>query len=125
VVLANFKYRLLVLETSLAQVRALLDDVLHSPHQSPGSQISTGRQKDANEVSSHAIISPPRTDMSSQHNEPLVADRNSRTAPMSLIRNMKHYILGAESELHSKDSSEDIVSKGIITEELVHTLLAG
>jgi hypothetical protein len=44
---------------------------------------------------------------------------------MSLIRNMKHYILGAESELHSSDSSEDIVSKGIITEELVHALLSG
>jgi hypothetical protein len=123
VILANLKYRLLALETALAQVQALLDDVLHSSHQSPGSQISTGRQKDANEGSSHAIISLTCTD--SQHNGPLVADRNSRTAPMSLIRNMKHYILGAESELHSSDSSEDIVSKGIITEELVHALLAG
>ena len=44
---------------------------------------------------------------------------------MSLIRNMNHYILGAESEFHSSDSSEDIVSKGIITEELVHALLVG
>ena len=122
-ILADFKYRLLALETSLAQVRALLDDVLHSSHQSPGSQISTGRHKDGNEVSSHAFLSPSRTD--SQHTEPLVADRNSRTAPMSLIRNMKHYILGAESEFHSSDSSEDIVSKGIITEELVHALLVG
>jgi hypothetical protein len=43
---------------------------------------------------------------------------------MSLIRNMKHYILGVE-KLHSIDSTEDIISKGIITEELVHALLAG
>lgn len=104
-------------------MRALLDDVLHLSQQSPSSQRGTVRQKDASEVSSQTIVSPPRTE--SQHNGPLVADRNSRTAPMSLIRNMKHYILGAESELHSNDSSEDIVSKGIITEELVHALLAG
>jgi hypothetical protein len=97
--------------------------VLHSSHQSPDSQISTGRHKDGNEISSHAFISPSHTD--NQHNGPLVADRNSRTAPMSLIRNMKHYILGVESELHSIDSTEDIISKGIITEELVHALLAG
>lgn len=62
--------------------------------------------------------------LESQHIRSLVPDRNSRDAPMSLIRDMKHYILGPEKECHP-DPSDDIVSKGIISEELTLTLLAG
>lgn len=43
---------------------------------------------------------------------------------MSLIRDMKQYILGAEKEWHP-DTSDDIITKGIVSEELVHTLLDG
>jgi hypothetical protein len=46
-------------------------------------------------------------------------------APMSLIRDMKQHILGAEQESHDSDTSEDIVAKGIITEEMTRTLVAG
>jgi hypothetical protein len=44
---------------------------------------------------------------------------------MSLIRDMTHYILGDEREQHRSDVSDDIVTKGIITEELAHALFAG
>ncbi len=54
-----------------------------------------------------------------------VADRNSRTAPASLIRDMKHYILGEERGSQESDPSEDIVAKGIVTEEVTESLLTG
>jgi len=38
---------------------------------------------------------------------------------------MKLHILGAEQESHDTDTSEDIVAKGLITEEMTRTLLAG
>lgn len=44
---------------------------------------------------------------------------------MSVIRYMKHHILGGEQESHDSDTSEDIVAKGIITEEMTRTLVAG
>ena len=44
---------------------------------------------------------------------------------MSLIRDMKQHILGPELEFLSSDQSEDIVAKGLITEEMTRTLLAG
>jgi len=44
---------------------------------------------------------------------------------MSLIRDMKQHILGSEQENHDSDTSEDIVAKGIITEEMTRTLIAG
>jgi hypothetical protein len=70
--------------------------------------------------------SPPKPPLlSMQPGVPLVADRNSRTAPMSLIRDMKQHILGSEQENHDSDTSEDIVAKGIITEEMTRTLIAG
>ncbi len=70
--------------------------------------------------------SPPKFPLlEAQSGVPMAADRNSRTAPMSLIRDMKQHILGAEQESHDSDTSEDIVAKGIITEEMTRTLLTG
>lgn len=63
--------------------------------------------------------------MSPQVSGPLVADRNSRTAPASLIRDMKQYILGEEKGSHESDASEDIVAKGIISEDKTQSLLIG
>lgn len=70
--------------------------------------------------------SPPRLPLlQTQIGPPLIADRNSRIAPMSLIRDMKQHILGGDQDHHDSDTSEDIVAKGIITEEMTRTLAAG
>jgi hypothetical protein len=70
--------------------------------------------------------SPPKLPLlTTQTGTPMAADRNSRAAPASLIRDMKQHILGAEQESHDSDTSEDIVAKGIITEEMTRTLIAG
>lgn len=111
--------RLLALENSLAHVRASLDEVL-------GLQGQASRQNEAVTRPSQekrSIESPPSVNL--QVIGATVADRNSRIAPASLIRDMKHYILGEERGSRESDSSEDIVTKGIVTEEMTQSLLAG
>jgi hypothetical protein len=110
----------LALENSVSQMRELLEKRL--PEVDPSSPRSVRKQISAyNEGRS-----PPRLPLlTTQTGTPLAADRNSRTAPMSLIRDMKQHILGAEQENHDSDTSEDIVAKGIITEEMTRTLIAG
>jgi hypothetical protein len=112
-------YRLLALENSHALMRASLDRVLGLHAQAPNSHQDTTRSKVVRKESK------PNEGTNPQVSGPLVADRNSRTAPASLIRDMKHYILGEEKGLQEIDASEDIVAKGIITDDLVQILLIG
>jgi hypothetical protein len=56
---------------------------------------------------------------------PLAADHNSRTAPMSLIRDMTQHIIGTERARPDSYDSDDVIFKGIITEEMAGTLLTG
>lgn len=111
--------RLLALENSLAHVRASLDEIL-------GLQSQASRQNEATTRSSRekgCVESAPSVNL--QVICATVADRNSRTAPASLIRDMKHYILGEERGSQKSEPSEDIVAKGIITEEMTQLFLTG
>ena len=112
---------MLAVETSLADVRASLHQLQRISRLRSHSEETIPNPK-AHHVMSNAAIVRSTTP---QTNGPLVADRNSRIAPASLIRDMKHYILGEEQERCESDASEDIVVKGIITEEMTHTLLVG
>jgi hypothetical protein len=111
----------LALESSLADVRVTLHQLQRVSSLRPNSEETIPNPK------SHQVIPNAATvrSVTPQTNGPLVADRNSRTAPASLIRDMKHYILGEERERRESDASEDIVTKGIITEDMTHTLLVG
>ncbi|KAG0648784.1 Zn(2)-C6 zinc finger-containing prtT [Hyphodiscus hymeniophilus] len=109
--------RLHDLENSLAQVKATLDQVL-GLHRASNEAIPTAKVGKEQDSVNYARRSP-------QVQGPLVADRNSRTAPASLIRDMKHYILGEGRGSHETDASEDIVAKGIISEEVAHSLFIG
>jgi hypothetical protein len=111
---------MLAVENSLAQVRASLDELSRLSHEVTSTQELV--RPNIHKRISNTVVSRSATP---QANAPLVADRNSRTAPASLIRDMKQYILGEEREWHESDASEDIVTKGIITEELTHALLVG
>ncbi|RDW71693.1 hypothetical protein BP5796_07727 [Coleophoma crateriformis] len=112
----NCNERMLALETSLAEMRSSLDTILRNSASVSSPAASRVKDSEAHDY----VCTPPK---SVHQNGPLVADHNSRTAPASLIRDMKHYLLGAERET-LKDASEDVISKGIITEEMAHTLLA-
>ncbi|KAF2635656.1 hypothetical protein P280DRAFT_553703 [Massarina eburnea CBS 473.64] len=112
--------RMLAVEQSLAHVRTSLDELTRSSDKTASNNYMARSNTHKVILSSH--LSRATTP---QNNGPLVADRNSRTAPASLIRDMKHYILGEEREWQKNDASEDIVTKGIVTEELTHSLLVG
>lgn len=84
-------------------------------------QMSAGKGDSRREVLSPTDTASPRLTRSG----PTVADKNSRSAPMSLIRDMKQHILGVERAWGGWDASDDVVSKGIITEETTRVLLSG
>lgn len=112
---------MLALESSLAQMKTCLEELLRSKnHATSSHEIATNFKLSEIHKPSGAIIMNRI-----QANGPLVADRNSRTAPASLIRDMKHYILGDERESRESDASEDVVTKGIITDDMAHSLLIG
>jgi hypothetical protein len=114
--------RVLSLEKSLAYVRISLEELTRSSTQSASSDAV--RSSATNRLVSTTMSSRSATP---QANTPLVADRNSRTAPASMIRDMTHCLLpvGDEGDSHESDFYEDIVAKGIINEEMTHSLLVG
>lgn len=83
-----------------------------------GMQPKTEGQKEVN-----SPVEP--TSSRSHRSGPSVADKASRTAPVSLIRDMKQHILGVERAWRGWDASEDPVAKGLIPEETTRLLLSG
>lgn len=113
--------RVSVLEDSLGQMKLTLEELVRSDSLVHGLHENARRSK--------AIVSSKSREFKvkkgNRVQNPLVADRNSRTAPASLIRDMKHYILGGEKRSHESESFDDVVAKGIITEEMALSLLIG
>ena len=118
--LTELRDRLLALENSVYHVRSSLEEVLGSQGQAALSSEVTRP-----EVGKGYEVTEATSRTSTQVLGPLVADRNSRTAPASLIRDMKHYILGEKKGSHESDASEDIVAKGIISDGMTQRLLIG
>lgn len=115
------KNRLSAVESSLARVEALLlkQIVILEPSSSPS--VHLGEADSHTETTSTVAAVSQKV----RPSRPLAADYNSRTAPMSLIRDMTQHIVGAEKVRPDSYDLDDVISRGLITEEMARTLLTG
>jgi hypothetical protein len=122
------KYRLATVEASLVEIRRLLLQVTNGGESRKASQSPrpSSRNQNSSPSSRNIVDSPPWGAI--QHvlsfvDHPSV--ESVKTAPISVVRQMKHHILGTSPETDVKSSAEDAISLGIISEGMSTVLLQG